>query len=141
MLHLGGVRLHPPQIRCEYHRQLNVLADDTLKHVLHAMHYLVEVEGAWLDDLFAAEGQKLAHQLGGTRTCLANPGEVFLHRIGIGESQTQQVGEAVDDREQVVEVMRHAARQTTDGLHLLGSNELGGLHPLQSLQAFLQVLQ
>jgi hypothetical protein len=37
----------------------------------------------------------------------------------------RHVGVADDGRQEVVEVVRHAARQLTDGLHLLSLSQLG----------------
>jgi len=53
------------------------------------------------------------------------------------EVARQQIEIAADHLQQIVEIMRHAAGQLTDGLHLLGLGELvlqrllfGGVHDI-----------
>ena len=51
--------------------------------------------------------------------------DVRLERAAHGQLAVQQVRVYVDRREQIVELMRHAARETSDRLQLLGQSELG----------------
>ena len=72
-----------------------------------------------LDDLLAAECQQLAREPRATRARLLNFCDVGVTRIVRAEIGQQQLAEAQDDRQQVVEVVRHAAGQASDGFHLL----------------------
>ena len=85
----------------------------------------VQVERPRLDDLLAAEGQQLAGQRRGALAGLActSVSGAWSGSAGFSASQ-HQLDVAEDDREQVVEVVRHAAGQPADGLHLLGLPQL-----------------
>ena len=103
---------------------LDVLADEASQHARHPVHDVVEIEDLGNERLFAAEGQELPGQRGGPlgrlpdllRPCpRGDPGASPLE---------EDVAVAEDDREEVVEVVGHAAGQAADRLHLLGLAEL-----------------
>ena len=67
----------------------------------------------------AAEGQQLAGQPGRAHPGVLNLGDVGLARIvGIVVHQ-QQLAEAQDHGQQIVEVVGHAAGELSDGFHFL----------------------
>jgi hypothetical protein len=78
-----------------------------------------------VQELAAAEGQELADQDLGPLAGLADLGEVG--RIGPpgGQVLDQQGGVAVDDLQQVVEVVGDAAGELADGLELARLQRLG----------------
>ena len=66
----------------------------------------------------------MAHQGGGAIGILVN-----LHQIGIVKilatvAQQQKIAMAGNGREQIVEIMRHTARQLANGLHFLTLGKL-----------------
>ena len=77
-----------------------------------------------LEHLLAAEGEELAREGGGAVGRLLDHLDAAAHRVVGLEPAEDQVGAAGDDREQVVEVVRDAARQAAHRLHLLGLPEL-----------------
>ncbi len=98
--------------------QRHVLAQNPSEHVGHVADDFVHVQALGLDDLAAAEGEQLAGQpgraLGGLRDLLRGTrGRV----IQLGHRQ--QRGVAVNDGEDVVEIVRDAAGKLADGLHFL----------------------
>ena len=84
----------------------------------------VDVEHDGRQHLLSAEGEKLARErrrlVGGLAGALGMGAEWILG----GQPPQHQIAVAADDHEQVVEVVRDAARELADGIHLLGLAEL-----------------
>ena len=78
-----------------------------------------------LHGLLAAEGQQLAHQGGGAQRVLVDLVDLLEGGIARLVAHQQEFAIADDDGEQIVEVMRHAARQLAHRLHLLRLGEFG----------------
>ena len=76
------------------------------------------------EGLFARKGQKLSHERRRAVGVLADLHQVAVFHIRHVVPHQQKVTVAVDRRQQVVEVMRHAAGELADGLHFLGLDEL-----------------
>jgi len=80
---------------------------------------LRQVDGAWLEHLPAPEGEELLRErhraLRGRRDVV----QVASHRVVDREVLRHEVRVAEDDGEDVVEVVRDAAREAADRLHLL----------------------
>ena len=78
-----------------------------------------DVEDLRLQRLTSREGQQLPGELGGSiggfRDGFQVPRAPLLRHV----APSQQVGGREDDRQQVVEVVRHTACQLADGFHLL----------------------
>ena len=70
-------------------------------------------------DLLPAEGHQLAGESGGPRARLLDFRDVRLARVVRIEIRQQQLAMPQDLRQQVVEVVRHAAGQQSDRLHFL----------------------
>ncbi len=124
LLELAGVRLHAVQARRRHHRQLDVLADQPAQHRLHGGHHRVQVEHLGLQHLLAAEGQELPGERGGAVRGRAHERGVAVDRVLRPQPRQDHLGAPRDDGEQVVEVVRDAAREPADRLHLLGLAEL-----------------
>ena len=116
---------HRPALRVERDAHLHGLPHQALQHRPHPLHHAVEIQHARLQDLLAAEGQQLPGQSRGAFPGLMDLLEVGPQRIARAQVGEQQLAVAVDDGQQVVEVVSHAARQTPDRFHLLGLLELG----------------
>jgi len=119
LFNLAAIRQHHDGMRRERRRQLDVLADQPPQHFADVGDHLVQVKHHGLDQLAPGESQELASQSGGTLTRLPNflqAGQNGRRRRGIGNDQ---LGLAHDHGEQIVEVVRHPARQPPDRLHLL----------------------
>ena len=86
---------------------------------------LVQVEHLRLEHLLAAEREELPRELGGALAGLReSPRRPRASGRPASRSREQQLRVAEDHREHVVEVVRHAAGQPADGLHLLRLAEL-----------------
>ena len=75
-----------------------------------------DLQSLWL---FPAEGQQAASQFCRASCCKKNLVQLILKRAvlwGCIQSQFRITG---DDRQKIVEVMRNAARKSSNGVHLL----------------------
>ena len=102
-----------------------MLADQAPEHGAHLVHDRVEVHQPRLQHLLPAEGQELARRAPAARWA-ARPISCRSSRRGStrGGAGQQQLGAAQDGREQVVEIVRDAAGELADRLHLLRLPEL-----------------
>jgi hypothetical protein len=115
----AGVRADPPQSAARNGHDVDVGSDQPPQHLVDPGQNLVEVEHAGLDDLLAAEHQQLPGEVRGSLTRAADLDDVGSDRILRLQVHQQHVRVAQHDREQVVEVVRHTARELADGVHLL----------------------
>ena len=99
--------------------QVYVLTDQAHQHRLHLRHDAVDVQNLGTHRLPAAEGEELTRERGRPLAGLANVPYLCAHgRVQLRLGQ-KQVAVAQDGGEDVVEVVRHAAGQTADGVDLL----------------------
>ena len=119
LLDLAGIRPHGGEVGREPRGELDVLAQQPAQHVLRFRHEAVQVDHFRLHHLLPAEGEQLAGEPRRAVGRLADLGDVFSARVGGAQVIQQQVGIAGDRREDVVEVVRHAAGQAPHSLHLL----------------------
>src|SRR5439155_1318731 len=106
--------------RRDLHQYLHLFADQPREHRLHRTHRIGEIQYARRENLTPAEGEQLLRQRGRTLARAPNLVEIGVLRARRIQALGQQLAVAVDDRQQVVEVVRHSAGQLTDGLHFLG---------------------
>jgi len=132
LVDLTPVGVHRHRYRrngCLHH---HVGREQVPEHRTGFQDYLVQLEVGRLEDLLAAEGQKLLGHPGGSDRGLTDLDHVpvaLLRQIG---GARKQVAEPQDDSHHVVHFVRHPAGQPADCLHplrppepLLGSLELG----------------
>src|ERR1019366_1866902 len=102
----------------------NILIDEPLEHALGAADQGVEIERAGAADLAPSEGEQLLGEGGRALAGAAN----FLNRRSLGivcrKVVEEHVAVAVDDGQQVVEVVGNAAGEASDGLHFLRLQQL-----------------
>ena len=110
--------------------EIDVLAEQTPEHLLELRQRLVQVDDSRLEHLSPAEREQLPGQLGAPPAGLLDLRDVLPQRVARREGLEGQRRVAEDDRQHVVEVMRDAAREPPDGLHLLGLAELLLQRPL-----------
>ena len=75
--------------------------------------------------LLAAEGEDLAHEPAGALGRAADLADALAHRGGVPRVELGELGVAVDDRDEVVEVVGDATGHPADGLHPLALTHLG----------------
>jgi hypothetical protein len=115
----------------------DVLADQPREQALHAADPLAEIDRARLDHLAPGELEEL---LGEARRAQGRRFDLLgvARRLGVERLVAQGPGVADDHREQVVEVVRDAAREPAHALEPLGPRApllqpLGGIHVVQLL--------
>src|SRR6185437_14738923 len=97
------------------------LAQGTAQHVRHAGDEIVDRNSLRLERLAAREGEEaMNEQRAALGAALRRGGEAFQRRVvALGETSLQRFDIAGDDGEQIVEIMRDAAGELADRLHLL----------------------
>ena len=101
--------------------QRDILAEDARQHFGHVADHFIEVQALGLHDLAAAEGEQLAGEGCGALADLLGGPDGHSGQIA---ARQQERGVAVDNGEDVVEIMSDAAGQLADGVHLLGLAQL-----------------
>ncbi len=96
----------------------DAIANQAPKHRQQILDEIVQVERRRLHHLPAAEGEQLFRQVGRAIGGLLDLGDLFLAPVA-GELHGQPVRVPENGRQEVVEVMGHAAGELADGLHLL----------------------
>ena len=99
--------------------QLHILADHPPQHFLEVFDQIVGVQHHGLEHLLAAEREQLPGEPGGPLRGFPHFGNVRLQRAVGREILAHEIGVPEDRGQHVVEVVRDAARQAADGLHLL----------------------
>ena len=109
--------------------ELDVVAEQALQERADLGDDGIQVERARIQHLAAAEGEQLLRQLGGAVGSALDLAEVAAQLDVAVCSLEQERGVAGDAGEQVVEVVRDAAREPAEALELLRVQELH-LEPL-----------
>ena len=124
LLDLAGIRFHASKRRRQHHRDLDLLADQPAQHLTRLLHHGIAVQQARFEHRFPAEQQQLTGQQCGPLTGITNGCQVVTQPIIDREAIDQRLGVAVDDGQEIVEIMRDSTRKLTDCLHLLGLAQL-----------------
>ncbi len=124
LLELALVDAHRLQVAAMHHGELDVLADQPAQQVRDFRQHVGHLQHARLQGLLAREGEQLAHQVGGAVGVLLDLHDVGERLVAGAVAQQQQVAEADHRGQQVVEIVRDAAGQQADRLHLLRLREL-----------------
>ena len=104
--------------------ELDRLADKPAQQHLELRQDVVELQRLRSKRLAARERQQLPHQTRRPVGVLLDLHDVLKRRIGRAMVGEQEVGIADDGGQHVVEVMRDAARELADRLHLLALREV-----------------
>ena len=100
--------------------QHNVLANDSFEHFGEIADDVVQVEGLKLNILFPSESEQLAGQIGGAFGGVGDLSEtlaVFLLEMTF--VRQHQLSVAVNDGEEIVEIMGDASGELANRLHFL----------------------
>ena len=124
LLELALIDLDEAEVAAMHDLELDVLADEAAQQMRQIRERVGDVEDARLQGLLAREGQQLAHQIGGAVGVLLDLHDVGEGRVARPEAQQQKIAKADHRGEQIVEIMRHAAGELADRLHLLRLGEL-----------------
>jgi hypothetical protein len=109
---------------------LDVLADQPLQQLDHVAEERIQADHFGPQHLLAAEREQLPGEVGGAMAGAADLAQQLAVGIAGIEAVEGHLAESDDGGQQVVEVVRDAAGQLSDGFHLLRLPELL-LEPLQ----------
>ena len=109
LLELRAVGLDVPEVAARQDLELDRLAERTVEQRCQVGEHLAQLQHLGLQRLPAREGQQLTHQAGGAVGAALDVHDVAVGGIGRAVRLQQQVGEADDGGQHVVEVVRHAA--------------------------------
>ena len=104
--------------------ELHVLADQPAQQHGQVGDRFAEIEHLRAQRLLARERQQLPHQAGSPVGVLLDLHDVLERRIGRAVRVQQEIGRHHDGAEQIVEIVRDAAGEAADRLHLLLLREL-----------------
>jgi len=121
---LRRIDFHRPETRFREDVERNVFTDQAAERRFHVSDQVVEVDDLRLNHLFAGEGQKLRGQIARAAGGFFDFLDVVKHGAAGFELELDEVHVSQDHIEHVVEVVRHAAGQPSDGLQLLGLQKL-----------------
>ena len=99
--------------------ELDVLPEQPSQKWLDRGDHRAQIDDLGRENLLSAEGEQLPSQLRGALGALLDQLDVPAVRIMGRQVEEEELAAAGDDRQQVVEVMRHTSREPPDGLHLL----------------------
>ena len=124
LLELRDVGLDLPEVTLRHHFEHHLLADQALQQHGQIVHDFAEIEYLRAQRLLAREGKQMTHQRGGAVGTLANMFDILERGVGRPVVANQEVGRHHDGAKHVVEIVRDAAGERSDHLHLLRLGEL-----------------
>ena len=124
LLELVEVGLDQPEVAPVRDFELDLLADQPAQHHLQFRQHVGELQHLRPQRLPARERQQLPHQARRPVGVLPDLHDVLERRVGRPVVDEQQVGIADDRGQHVVEVVRDAAGELADRLHLLPLREI-----------------
>ena len=124
LLELVEVGLDQPEIAAVHDVEIDRLADQPAQQHLQFGQHVAELQGLRPQRLPAREGEQLPHQARRAIGVLLDLHDVLEGRIGRPVIGEQQIGIADDRGQHIVEVMRDAAGELADRLHLLALREI-----------------
>ena len=119
LFELVEIRLYEPKIAPMAQLERNFFADEPFCHFLQIGEHIAQLQDLESQGLTPGKGQELADERGraiGVLLDLIDIPERGVRRPVIGE---QQITMANDRGQDIIEVMRHAARELAYRLHLI----------------------
>ncbi len=124
LLDLARVGGHVSEPRIPGNHQGDILPDQPPQHLIHVRDDGIEVQHLRLEHLLPAEGEELAGEIGRPLRRLLHEFEIRARRVLGIQAPQQQLDAPNHDREEVIEIVGHAAGEAPDGLELSGLGEL-----------------
>ena len=146
LFELPQISRHPPHVRREVQSKNNILANHALKHGRYVLYRAGEIHRLRLECLPPTECEELAGQSGRTLCRILDRLHVTDRVRRFRQGEQRHVAATQDDRQHVVEIVRHSRGKLTDGFHLLRLQQLrlqrclrrhvvdDGLHRRQSFE-------
>src|SRR4051794_21782279 len=96
-----------------------IVTNQSSDESVHVVNHRVEIENARFQHLATAECQQLAGECSRTIRGLADLLHFVAHWIALSDFAQHQVAVALDDREEIVEIVSDATRESSYGFHFL----------------------
>ena len=124
LLDLAGVGFDVPEPAPRERRQVDVGPEQPAEHLLHPGESVVQVQYSRIEHLLPAEGEELPREV--RRAHSSRPDLLDVRAQGLAglEIASDHLGVAEDHGQEVIEIVRDAARESPDSLHLLRLKEL-----------------
>ena len=113
-----GIGAHRPEVAAMLDRQLHRLAEQPLQQVRDFGDDVGQLQHLRPQRLLAREGEQLAGQAGGAVGILADLLDVVIIAVARRVAHQHQVAMADDRGQDIVEIVRDAAGELADRLHL-----------------------
>jgi hypothetical protein len=124
LLHLARIGADVPGRGIDIHLEPDVLADDAVEHLVDTLDVRPHVDHLRLERLTSTERKQLTREIRGTLRGAEQFADLFHALPARHETPLQDVAVALDDGEQVVEVVSDAARESADRFHFLRLSQL-----------------
>ena len=125
LLELRDVDLDRPKIAAMHNVERNLLADQAAQQHGQIAQHLAEIEHLGAQRLLARESEQMPHQARRPVGVLLDLHDVAERRVGRLVRVEQKIGRHDDGGEHIVEIVRDAAGELADEVHLLLLGELG----------------
>ena len=102
----------------------DVFADEFPEHCAGALDDFAEIDAAELHDLLAAESEQLPDEIGSPLGGLADFADGFGVRAHFAELHEEHAGMAINNGQDIIEIVGDPGGELTDGFHFLGLAEL-----------------
>jgi len=124
LVELAGVGLDNRRLRSGHDPNFDVVAHERAQQFADVLEPVVQIENDRLDHLLAAESQQLASKCGAAFGRFSDVFHVDRRLRGGIDAVAQEFRARVDNAQNVVKIVSHAAGQPADRLHFLGLAQL-----------------
>ena len=119
LLDLAAVGLDQAHVGSGRGLQLNVLADQPSQNSLHVHKNALNADYFGRQHLFSTESKQLARERGGPLRGRLDLFRVTPQRIAGGQTIREQICVALDNHQEIVEIVSNSSRQSSDCFHFL----------------------
>ncbi len=116
---LPRIYFRVPQAGSEHGLGLDRLTQGSAQKTVRSGNQLIDVQHSWIENLSTREREQPIGQFGAAAASVKRRFDPLLAPIRLVQRPVQQLQVARDDRQQIVEVMRHPAGELADRVHLL----------------------
>ena len=95
-----------------------------MQQLLHFANEMIQIQHFGLENLAPAEDEQLARESGSAVRSFVNLLAAFVGSIGDAQAIKEQFAVALDDGEEIVEVVSHASGKAAQCFHFLGLAKL-----------------
>ena len=103
--------MHHPHPQANVHLEPDVITDGAAHQLLHLEHHPVQLDGPGLEHLLAAERQQLPGQIARAPIATDDLVQLVPDRVILGQLVAHDIDVQHDRHQEVVEVVRDAARE------------------------------